>query len=347
MMSPTSGPAGIDPVKVSGWLTTLDRDARLPIKFARIGDGKSNLTFEAQDADGRRWVLRRPPLGELAESAHDVIREQNILRRLAGSAVPVPLILGVSQDQQVCEAPLVAMEHIDGIVLGDESAASRLSMSARYNVGIELASKLAAVHRVELEATGLDGLASHKPYAPRQLKRWLRQWHATKTRELPLVDSLAERMLRHAPDQRRLALVHGDYHLRNVIVDAANGRINAVLDWELSTLGDPLADLGTLLAYWPQPDDDPQAGTNDVPLLPGFASRQELVAAYARASGESTDDVLYWQTLGYWKIAIICEGVRRRGLDQPLNASPASTAVVDELLARAEQTAQQAGMPTA
>jgi aminoglycoside phosphotransferase (APT) family kinase protein len=316
----------------------------MPIEFVRIGDGKSNLTYQAQAADGHRWVLRRPPLGELAESAHDVVREQNILRRLAGTEVPVPGILGTNQDQGVCEAPLVAMEYIDGIVLGDEPAASQLSMSARHNVGIELASKLAAVHAVDLEAVGLDQLSSRKPYAPRQIKRWPRQWHATKTREVRLVDSLAQRLLSHAPNQRRLALVHGDYHLRNVIVDAGSGEINAVLDWELSTLGDPFADLGTLLAYWPEPGDDPQAGTNSVPLMPGFPSREELIAAYTDVSGESADDVLYWQALGYWKIAIICEGVRRRGIDEPLNASPASTTVVDELLARAQQTARQAGI---
>jgi aminoglycoside phosphotransferase (APT) family kinase protein len=343
-LNEVAAPAGLDPAAVGAWLRTLGLDPQPPITFHKIGDGKSNLTYAARDASGNSWVLRRPPLGELAESAHDVVREQTILSRLAGTAVPVPRILGVAQDRSVCDAPLVAMEYIDGIVLGDEATAGRLTTESRHTLGIELAKNLAAVHAVELEAVGLDQLASHKPYAPRQLKRWTRQWQATKTRELPLVDSLAERLERHVPEQRRLTLVHGDYHLRNVIVDPDSGRVNAVLDWELSTLGDPLADLGTLLAYWPQPDDEPKAGTNDVPLMTGFPTRDELVAAYAQASGESTEDVLYWQTLGYWKIAVICEGVRRRAIEEPLNASPVPVTVIDELVTRAEQTAQLAGI---
>lgn len=333
---------GIDAARVTPWLLAAVPGAAAPLRFARIGDGKSNLTYRVDDSGGRSWVLRRPPLGRLAASAHDVMREQAILRRLAETGVPVPRIVAAIDDRAVCEAPLVLMEHVAGAVLDTEERVLAVSPAIRHAAGRSLAATLASVHAVDLDATGLADLASHRPYAPRQVKRWLRQWGASATREAPIVAELAERLQRGAPEQSEVALVHGDFHLLNMIVDAGTGKVRAVLDWELSTLGDPLADLGSLMTYWPDADEDP--GPMRLSLLPGFPTRAELIETYAAVSGRDVGALAYWHALGTWKLAVILEGVRRRRLDEPDNGEPIAAAVIDGLLERAAQIADGAGI---
>lgn len=342
-MTPSPAPPGIDPLRVTNWLVAVAGVAP-PVTYSAIGDGQSNFSYLASDAAGDQWVLRRPPLGKLSESAHDVAREFHIQSRLAATDVPVPRMVALSEDPAICDVPLVLMEYVDGVVLGDAETVGDVSPELRRAAGLSIGANLTRVHDVDLDATGLAGLASHAPYAQRQIRRWLRQWEEVKTRENALVANLAARFRTAAPAQRELALVHGDYHLMNVVLDPQTGAVRAILDWELCTLGDPLADLGSLLAYWPERDDDRIFTMFSVTLAPGFPTRDELVTAYVRASGRDASDLGFWHALGYWKLATIVEGVRRRSIDEPRNGEPVAAADVDGLLERAHQTARQAGI---
>ena len=336
---------GIEVAAVEAWILGLGLDARAPLRLAREGSGKSNLTYLVTDAAGARWILRRPPVGPLLASAHDVAREHRILRALEQTRVPAPTLLGFTDDPAVSDAPLLLMAFVDGVV-ADETVGERLEPRARARLGISLARTLARVHEVDLRATGLEDLASHKPYAARQLKRWRRQWLDARTRELPAVEELAGRLAATIPEQRELTLVHGDYHLLNVIAAPGGEEIYAIVDWELCTLGDPLADLGGLLAYWPQAGDAADH-LLAAPRLPGFPSRAEMAEAYAAETGRDLTSLAFWHALGLWKIAIICEGVRRRALDDERNAArtgiPAAH-VVEDLVTQARDILMGAGL---
>jgi len=335
---------GLDEGRVAAWIAALGIGARTPLRFARVGHGQSNLTFLVSDAAGARWVLRRPPLGRLLASAHDVAREHRILSALEGTGVPAPRVLGLCTDPDVSDVPLLLMEHVEGVVVDRIEIAERLPPRRRADVSAALASTLADVHAVDLERSGLDSLASHAPYAARQLKRWQGQWEASRTRDVPAIDALARRLRAAAPAQRDVTLVHGDFQLQNVVVDPGTGDVRAVLDWELCTLGDPLADLGTLLAYWPRPG-DPAPAVFPAPALPGFLSREQLAGAYAQTSGRPLGALGFWHVLGLWKLAIIGEGVLRRAQEDPANAAPAGTAqAIDDLIVRALAVAEAEGL---
>jgi aminoglycoside phosphotransferase (APT) family kinase protein len=317
---------GIDPEAVTRWFDQLGVAFTGPLRFERIGLGQSNLTYLVRDADDRRWVLRRPPLGQLLASAHDVAREARIMAALAPTDVPVPEILGVARDPDITEAPLVLMEFIDGQVIDNIAIAESLAPQRRRQIGVSLPATLAKVHAVDIDAVGLSDLASHKPYAQRQLKRWAGQWERSKTRELPELDYLTRRLVAAAPEQRELSLVHGDFHLRNVIVSRGTGAVIGVLDWELSTLGDPLADIGTMLAYWPEPGEE--MGDFEASTLDGFPDRAELARIYLDQTGRDPHALKYWHALGLWKIAIIAEGVMRRAMDTRENKAASGTPIV-------------------
>ncbi|MGH2940896.1 MAG: phosphotransferase family protein [Solirubrobacterales bacterium] len=335
---------GLDRARTACWLGEA-AGLRGPVSFQRIGRGQSNLTFLATDADRRRVVLRRPPLGELLASAHDIAREHRILRALQPTAVATPDVVGFTDDPAITDVPLLAVEHVEGLVVDDLAIAEALPPEVRERLGGALVSALASIHAVDLNATGLVDLASHKPYAERQIKRWRRQWERSRTRDLPTVADLAGRLEAAMPKQRQLTLVHGDFHLLNTIASPGGDTIRAVLDWELCTLGDPLADLGGLLAYWPQAGDE---GTPlfAAPALPGFMSRDKLAEAYAERTGHDIADLPFWHVLGLWKVAIIGEGVRRRALEDPRNAPDVgvpSQDAVDDLVAHAMRVASAAG----
>jgi aminoglycoside phosphotransferase (APT) family kinase protein len=338
-----AGAVGADPELVSAWLTGLGVGHRGPLTLDRVGFGQSNLTYAVTDAAGARWVLRRPPLGKLLASAHDVAREARILAALQDTDVPVPRILGVREEDGV---PMVLMEFVEGAVLDRREALEPLAGPTRHAIGLSLARTLAKVHAVDLDTTGLTDIASHKPYAERQLKRWSTQWEKSRTRDLPELEGLTARLVAAVPEQRELTLVHGDFHLRNVIVSAGQGAVVSVLDWELCTLGDPLADLGTLLAYWPERG-EAGSGVLSLSSQPGFPARAEIAAAYLDASGRDGAALGFWHALGLWKIAIIAEGVLRRALDEPRNRAAALTPTaeqVDALAARARAVADEAGI---
>jgi aminoglycoside phosphotransferase (APT) family kinase protein len=336
---------GIDLELIGGWIEGLGIGARGPFAASRLGHGKSNLTYLLSDSTGSRWVLRRPPLGELLPSAHDVVREHRVLSSLVATPVPVPAPIALRPPDAAVDVPLLLMEHVEGEVIDSREAVAGVEPARRRAIGLALPAALASVHAVDITAVGLADLAGHKPYAERQLKRWRRQFEDSKTRDRPGVDELAARLAEAVPEQREVTLVHGDYHLLNVIVEATGSEVRAILDWELCTLGEPLADLGGLLAYWPQADDPLPPVPTPFPAEPGFPSRDELVAAYAEASGRDVAAVGFWEALGCWKVAIIAEGVLRRRLDEPANGDPAEAGeLVDLMLERAALAATRAGI---
>lgn len=338
--------AGLDDGAVTTWITGLGLGAVAPLTFERIGNGKSNLTYLVRDAEGSRWVLRRPPLGTLLASAHDVAREYRILSGLQDTAVPVPETIALTDDPAVTDAPLVLMSYVEGLVVDDLSVAEGLDVDRRRTIGFEMPATLGRIHGVDLERTGLIDLASHKPYAARQLKRWSAQWEQSKTREVPDIERLAAALSASAPEQAELSLVHGDFHLSNVITSTDDGSIVAVVDWELCTLGDPLADVGALLAYWSEAEDD-TAGFFLSSTLPGFPKRDDLVAAYAESTGRDVAAVGYWHTLALWKLSIIAEGVLRRAMNDERNRARdggPDTGLIDGIIGRAMSTAADAGI---
>ena len=308
----------LDLPSLARWIRDAGEPVTGSLRGTRVGQGQSNLTYRIDDEAGRTWIARRPPLGHLLASAHDVAREHRIIAALQSTGVPVPATIGVCEDPAVADVPVVIMEHVEGTVIDDEEAARKLGPEARRRLGLELARTLAKIHAVDIDAVGLGDLASRKPYAPRQLKRWSRQLEESRSQDRPDLDALTSVLTEHLPEPDEITLVHGDFHIRNVIIDSATGDIRAVLDWELATLGDPLADVGSSLAYWTQAGEVPVGAPTAVD---GYPTRAEIAAEYLAVSGRSRRTLGFWHTLGLWKIAIIAEGVRRRVADNPANAA--------------------------
>ena len=298
---------------LSQWLAAEGQDADGPLEVTRIGHGYSNLTFRLADRAGHSWVLRRPPPGQLLASAHDVVREARIMAALDRTVVAVPTVRPVREDG--AGVPWVLMEHVHGEVVDSVAAGRRVSDAARRTIGSSMARSLATIHSVDIDAVGLGDLASRAPYAPRQLRRWTRQWEQTQTQPFDALDRLTARLHEAVPERQEIGLVHGDFHIRDVIV--RGGDVAAVLDWELSTLGDPLADLGTLLAYWPHPGELAAGDQTSPTTLPGWPTRDALLSEYAAASDRDLSGIGFWHVLGLWKIAIIGQGVVRRAAEQP------------------------------
>lgn len=345
-------------------ITPLELHSAADLTLTRVGNGQSNLTYLATDPAGSTCIVRRPPLGHLAASAHDVLREGRIMAALNGTRVPVPTIYGATAANPTdtagetagettgetaelpADVPVVAMSTLDGVTINSPAAAEPLSESIRYAIGTNLVDAMIAIHSVDIEAVGLADLASHAPYAPRQLKRWSGQWDKTKTRELPALEQLTQLLNDNVPDQQETVLVHGDLHIGNIIVDPADGHVNGVVDWELATLGDPLADIGSLLAYWPT-QDGLQIPGFEAPLMPGFPQQHELAERYLSTTGRSEQALAFWHVLGMWKVAIICEGVVRRVMNNPQNAAKAGAPtqeMVEWIVSQAAQTARSYGL---
>jgi aminoglycoside phosphotransferase (APT) family kinase protein len=304
---------GIDAGRVTAWFLEQVPCSRAPLRFELVAGGRSNLTFRATDAGGRTFVLRRPPLGNVLASAHDMGREFRILSALAGGPVPVPTPAALCTDESVNGPPFYVMEHVDGHVLRDATVMAELfPEERREHVSFALIDVLADLHAIDPDTVGLGQLGRKEGYIERQLRRWERQWQQSKTRELPAVDEVHRRLSGRIPTQERPAIVHGDFRIDNVIYDSG-GDIRAVLDWELCTLGDPLADLGGLLVSWVQHG---EAGDHTlVPsatALPGIPTREQVIKRYAERSGLNVADVRFYVAFGFWKLACIGEGVYAR-----------------------------------
>lgn len=312
MNSPHSVPAGIREDRVSTWLTSHVARATAPFTFDLIAGGHSNLTFKVTDALGNRYVLRRPPLSHALASAHDMGREHRIISALHDSQVPVAPALGLCVDTEVNDAPFYVMSFIDGLIIRDNETARReLTEATRLNASNSLIDTMAKIHRVVPAEVGLGELGRHEGYIERQLKRWYGQWNASKTRELPSIDRVHDELLKRIPEQGPATIVHGDYRLDNCMIDT-QGNIAAVLDWELCTLGDPMADLGLLMVYWTGPDDDSGANNFATTTAPGFLNRQQLAERYAQVSGRDISHLDFYVSFAFWKLACIIEGVYAR-----------------------------------
>ncbi len=306
--------AGINRDSVTSWLLDNVEGAEAPFRFDIIAGGHSNLTYRVVAGDGSCFVLRRPPLGHVLASAHDVGREFRIISGLQDSAVPVPPALGLCEDRTVNGAPFYVMGYVDGHVVRDRHIAeSALTPDARATASRSIVDTMAALHAVDLEAAGLADLARHDGYIARQLKRWYGQWNQQKTRDLPVVDEVHDALAALVPEQGPASIVHGDYRLDNTIVSPA-GDVVAVLDWEICTLGDPLADVGMLQVYWTGPGDVATAWGGQSTTAPGFWDRAEVAARYAEVSGRDISRLDFYVAFGYWKLACILEGVYARYL---------------------------------
>jgi aminoglycoside phosphotransferase (APT) family kinase protein len=284
------------------------RDVRVDL----ISGGKSNLTFTLTSPAGE-LVLRRPPTGDLLPSAHDVGREARVQRALAETDVPVARIV-LHDIGELLGVGCYVMEKVPGHVVRSELPPGFAAAPAeRERMAHEFVDTLATLHAVDPETVGLADYGRPDGFMERQVRRWVGQWEKSKTRDVTEIDELAHRLAKRVPTQQRSTLVHGDYRVDNVVWDAAvPGRINAVLDWELSTLGDPLTDVALLALFWRSAEDTPLRLTPGVTHLPGFPDRAALLERYADASGADLHDLGYYQAFAHFKFAVIAQGVAVR-----------------------------------
>ena len=282
----------------------------------RIDAGHSNPTFLVRK-DGARWILRRPPRPPFASGAHDVLREYRILSALRDREVRTPVPVMACADSSLIGAPFYLMEALDGRVLRDESVAPIDTPQERRRAGIELVDALAELHAVDPVEAGLGDAPRGARYIERQVALWAGQWQRNQTRPIPALDEICRLLRRNLPRTQRLAVVHGDYKLDNVLfAPEAPARLLAILDWEMATVGDPLADLGFLSATWIDAGEEPDrvGGLCRATTDPGFPSRRELVARYGDDSGLDISELHVYQAMALWKLAILLEASYRRYL---------------------------------
>ena len=302
---------GIDVEAVSRWLVDHLAETQAPFTFERIGTGRSNLTFAVADRSGQRFVLRRPPLHHVLATAHDMTREFRAISAIGPTAVPVPDALGLCTDESVNGAPFYAMTLVDGEIVDSIDAARSIETGARATMAAQLADVLAELHGLDVDAIGLGDFARRDGYIDRQIARWSKQWELSKTRDLPAVDDVAKQLADRVPAQQGVAVVHGDYRFGNCVVDPSSGRIAAVLDWELCTLGDPLADVGYVGAHW-APRDGVAGRHNDPTGAGGFGTFDDFRGRYAERSPRDLSQIDFYVAFQRWRTAIILEGVYAR-----------------------------------
>lgn len=311
MTEASEAPEGIDAGKVGAWLEASVAGASGPFTYERIAGGRSNLTYAVNGTRGGKWALRRPPLGRALGSAHDMGREHRVVSALAPTPVPVAPIAGYCTDESVNGAPFYVMEFVEGPILRSREDAAAFGELDRRAIGERVIDTLVEIHAQVPDEIGLGDLGKKEDYVARQLRRWSKQWEGSKTREIALVEAVHDRLAERIPDQGPATLVHGDYRLDNMILTPA-GEVAAVVDWELCTLGDPLADVGLLLVYWAEEGDDLLPLFEPATMAPGFPPRDEVRARYAERSGRDLAEIDFFVALGYWKLAIILEGVYSR-----------------------------------
>jgi aminoglycoside phosphotransferase (APT) family kinase protein len=328
-MTVSSSPPGIpSPDRLAAWLNDHIPGGPLELTgIELIAGGRSNLTYRlsvAGPSGTRLLVLRRPPLGHVLPTAHDMSREFRVLSALAGTAVPVARPLASCTDADVIGAPFYVMEYVPGMVLRTGADTARLTQAQNAGLSERLADMMAAIHSVDVEAVGLSGLGRGAGYMQRQLDRWQRQWDLSVTRELPEYARLVDRLTAALPAEGDTTLVHGDFRLDNVLVTLTpEPVITAVVDWEMATLGDPLADLGLTLVYWTDPGEKGWLSSTGVPAdapglstdgttSPGFWTRAEFTAEYARRTGRDVSRIGYYVAFGYFKLAVVLEGINAR-----------------------------------
>lgn len=323
---------GVDPVALTRWLAAevpqvVTGDG--PVTVERISGGHSNLTFRVVDAEGTRFALRRPPTGGVLATAHDMSREWRFLTALAGTGVPVAEPVAHCEDPGVLGAGFYLMGWVEGVVPGDREAGAAIPEDQRRACGLDAADVLADLHAVDPETVGLTDLYRPGRYLERQLRRWHKQAHAGAFTDLGAIDAAHRRLLAEMPDEPVVGvrIAHGDYRPGNL--SFRDGRVAAIFDWELATLGEPLADLGWLVASWGRPGDDRPAITSGPTEAPGWPERDEVAARYAQRSGRSVEQLPYWTAFAYWRCACIGAGVWTRYAQGNMGATAEAGAELD------------------
>jgi aminoglycoside phosphotransferase (APT) family kinase protein len=293
-------------LRANGLDATDDLDAEF------IGEGHSNVTFILSTG----VVVRRPPRGPLPPSAHDVLREARLLRALERTDVRVPKVLAVCEDPAVIGAPFYVMERVEGEVITERVPRSLAAQDARARIADQLIDALVELHSVDWVAAGLEGFGKPTGYLERQLRRFGGLWEHNRTRDLSEVEQVGSWLADNLPESPPATIVHGDYRLGNTMfASEPPARLIAIFDWEMATIGDPLADLGYLVMHWTEPGDPPSKFTlHTVTREPGFPTRQELVARYEQRSGRSMGPLDWYVTLALWKAVVFMEGNYKRAL---------------------------------
>ena len=302
---------GINKANVTLWLKERS-EVDGEVSFAVVTHGRSNLTYKLGDEAGRKWILRRPPTGHILASAHDMGREHKIIAALGPSDVPVPGIVGMCQNEDVTGAPFFIMNFVEGSIIKDLVDAQSFSPTERKAQSISLVETLATLHKVDPESVGLGDLGKRQDYVGRQLRRWKRQVDEGSDREMPLFYELHKKLETYVPDQEGYGITHGDYRLDNCMIGSDNN-VAAVLDWELCTLGDVLADLGGMLMWWGERDSSDSLIMSDAPTLAeGYISPQMVAERYRAVSGRDLSNLPFYVAFQFWRLAAITEGVRVR-----------------------------------
>ncbi len=362
-MTSAQTPPGIpSPARLEGWLADRLAEPCELTDIQLILGGRSNLTYRlavrAESGD-RLLVLRRPPLGHVLPTAHDMSREFRVLTALSGTAVPVAAPVAFCTDAEVIGAPFYLMAYVPGAVMRTRADTAALTRPQAADLSDRLADMLAAIHGVDVAAAGLGDLGRGAGYLRRQLDRWQRQWQLSASRDVPGYERLVDRLTAALPAEGETTLVHGDFRLDNVLVMVdPRPRITAVVDWEMATLGDPLADLGLTLVFWTEPGEegwlnpgkkapDAPGVSTDATATPGFATRAEFAAGYASRTGRDVSGIGYYIAFGYFKLAVVLEGIHARyqqgktvgvGFEHEGPAVPL-------LIARAHEVLDSAGRP--
>ena len=285
------------------------------LEVERIGEGHSNITYLVTRGKAR-FVLRRPPRPPLPPSAHDVLREARLLTALEGTDARTPAVLAACDDESILGVPFYVMEEMHGSVITAEIPDALDNPEQRRLIGEQLVDALVEIHAVDWRAAGLEGFGKPTGYLDRQLRRFNGLWEHNKTRELPIVQEMAEWLERNKPESPEATIVHGDYRLGNTMVaDDAPARLVAVFDWELATIGDPLADVGYLTVTWAQegdPEDTSFGSLSAATRREGFPTREELMARYEEVSGRPVGELNWYGALALWKAAVFMEGNLKR-----------------------------------
>ncbi|MGB3737405.1 MAG: phosphotransferase family protein [Ilumatobacter sp.] len=332
---------GIDIDPVSRWLDENIEGIAGPYAFAQITGGRSNLTYRVTDAAGTTVVLRRPPTGNVLASAHDMVREHAIISAVGKTNVPVPRTMGVCTDESVNGAPFYVMSLVEGVVLDKPEAAADMTLDQRRAAGEHLIDVLADLHAVDIDEVGLGDLAKRTGYVERQVRRWTMQWEKSKTRELASIDEVGRRLAADLPEQIGVSIAHGDYRFGNCLVDTETARVTGVLDWELCTLGDPLADVGYLGVYWSDPGEE-QARPNDPTGIIGFPTYAELLERYAVRTGRDLSNIGYYVAFSSWRLAVISEGVYARFVNGAMGNQEIDAETLEGFKAGTERLAEEA-----
>ncbi|NRQ51161.1 phosphotransferase family protein [Aeromicrobium stalagmiti] len=312
-------PQGLDTAVVADWLAQQSPDAVAgPFEASLITGGKSNLTYLVTDG-AHDYVVRRPPLGHVLATAHDMAREYRVMAALAPTPVPVPRMVALCEDTEVIGAPFYVMERVPGTAYARATQLEALGADRTRAITERMVDTLVALHAVDHEAVGLGDFGRPDGYIGRQVSRWKKQLAASTSRELPGMDELVAYLDANIPASGDGTIVHGDFRLDNLLVDTdpASGQdeVTAVLDWEMSTLGDPLSDVALMLAYQQLGESAPPsegAVVTDAPLAAGYLGREETIARYAAGSGRDVSDIGFHLSLAFFKLAVILEGIHFR-----------------------------------